>query len=376
MSEKRPALPALTGLRFFLAMLVVLSHFGTASVAELATMNQGVSALLGHLAFNGYAAVPVFFALSGFVLAYSYLTPDAALRGSIERFYRARLGRIYPAYLLGFMLALVPLLWWGALPTDQYGAAFRAHPDAVLLAVLGLLQSWVPWWNEVVNPPAWSLSVEACFYVSFPFVAPQLVRSRWAWPLVLALWLGTKAPALAGWSTLGPLALGPLLFVPEFYAGVLVGYAFRRGWRLPTWLLLPASIALPCSFLTAQLLPYALVHAGGLDPLILLSLAALADPRGAVAQALAHPAWQLLGEVSYALYILHWPVWLWFTRYLPYHPGNSAIAYFVLYAICATGLAVAVFLAVERPVRGWIMRMKRARSGVSALRVTSDPRVA
>src|SRR5437764_530761 len=87
-SAVRPvALPALTGLRFLAAAVVVAVHFSP------------ISWLNGSDA--GGAAVTLFFLLSGFILTYT-ARPG---RVRVREFYVARLARIYPAYLVGLGLA-------------------------------------------------------------------------------------------------------------------------------------------------------------------------------------------------------------------------------------------------------------------------------
>jgi peptidoglycan/LPS O-acetylase OafA/YrhL len=72
-SAPRP-IPALTTLRFFAALLVVLFHHGQGLVAEMPGWCQVIVR-------GGYVGVPFFFVLSGFILAYNYL--PAARRGTL-----------------------------------------------------------------------------------------------------------------------------------------------------------------------------------------------------------------------------------------------------------------------------------------------------
>ena len=68
-TDQRPALPALTGLRFVAAVQVVLFH--TRSAAPGLQRSSFLDPFGG-----GYSGVSLFFVLSGFILAYNYLTPD------------------------------------------------------------------------------------------------------------------------------------------------------------------------------------------------------------------------------------------------------------------------------------------------------------
>ncbi len=68
-------------------------------------MLVGFPTVVERIASVGYTAVGLFFLLSGFVLSYRYLGRDGVFQGSRRFFWVARLARIYPAYLAGFLLA-------------------------------------------------------------------------------------------------------------------------------------------------------------------------------------------------------------------------------------------------------------------------------
>src|SRR5436853_4220175 len=60
-------------------------------------------------------------------------------------------------------------------------------------------------------------------------------------------------------------------------------------------------------------LPYLLLHNGLVDPLFALLIYSLASGEGPLAALLSLPAMVVLGEASYALYIVHIPLWDWMT---------------------------------------------------------------
>jgi peptidoglycan/LPS O-acetylase OafA/YrhL len=166
--SRRTALPALTGVRFFAAFYVVLSH----SLPWVATRFRIPGPAKIFLS-NGYLAVAMFFLLSGFILAYTY---DGQIAGSRNRarFWEARFARIYPVYLLSLVLAY----WF------ERGLHVKTQ-----IAVLTMTQAWNPLSPETVgawNYPAWTLSVEAFFYLVFPFVLPFISRRS----TVALRWIG------------------------------------------------------------------------------------------------------------------------------------------------------------------------------------------
>ena len=109
LSDKQ--LPALTSLRFFAALAIVVHHARGLLVAE--------SAIAGFPLDHG---VSVFFVLSGFILTYVYRElPNVA---SVGRFWLARFARIWPVHV--FTLALFIALFGGA-PIAYYPEWFLAE---------------------------------------------------------------------------------------------------------------------------------------------------------------------------------------------------------------------------------------------------------
>jgi peptidoglycan/LPS O-acetylase OafA/YrhL len=91
-------------------------------------------------------------------------------------------------------------------------------------------------------------------------------------------------------------------------------------------------------------------------PLLAALIALLAFGRGAVSRALAHPRMLWLGEISYGVYIVHWPVWFLLSavavstlRLTTYDPA-LLIAYLGLVLIVA-GVS---YVYLERPARRFI----------------------
>ena len=146
--QKRPAtanaFTGLTSLRFVAALLVLLGHCG---------FQSSTVPLLRSLARDGYEAVGFFFVLSGFVLSYNYYSPsrEALLRGSLLEYFRGRIARVYPMYLLALLVAWPHLIYGfrtGQVPADIFWPSLAAVPV--------LMQSWFPTLTMAWNIPAWS----------------------------------------------------------------------------------------------------------------------------------------------------------------------------------------------------------------------------
>ena len=91
----RPRLHALTTLRFFAALHVVLFHMRVIGILP------GGPWWFHNFASIGFVGVNFFFVLSGFILVYTYDGPDL----NVRKFWWARFARIYPAYILSLVVA-------------------------------------------------------------------------------------------------------------------------------------------------------------------------------------------------------------------------------------------------------------------------------
>lgn len=316
-AKRRPALPLLTSLRFFAATNVVVFHFFFPAPTDF----------LRTLFSSGLQSVTFFFVLSGFILAYVYSGDTAASESpkSARAFLAARAGRILPAYALGLVLGF-PLLAYGALISKI--TPIGIFIPSVALTPL-LLQSFYPAVANVWNPPAWSLSVEMVFYLLFPLI---LHSTRRIHPLVLliasyALLLGmqtlresfhpSQPDAAAAWNF---YKFFPAFHLPTFIFGFALGRAFLflpgPSERTSTLVFLLAAGA---SILALGLRTSLPIWVAGDCTLVLLFGAVIygAARPGPGLQLLSHPWMVLLGEASYAMYILHYPLmfwWEWVTR--------------------------------------------------------------
>jgi peptidoglycan/LPS O-acetylase OafA/YrhL len=287
---KRPPLPALTSIRFFAALYVVLFHCHQQD-------------RLAPLFASGYTGVTLFFALSGFILAYNYpLVKDRA------GFWVSRFARIYPVYALSILLCILQL---SHLPGPRFQG--QLWP---ILAVFALLQSWWPAWGFTLNTVAWTLSVEALFYAVFPFVinrASRLTRLHFAFFTLLYLALVvfpialSFSPAHAGLALLLAHLLDgtiPLFRLGTFLIGVAAGVSFthltRSGQKPPRSLLWISALT---TLLLLAWLPGDIFRP--------LKTMLLAFSYSGLVFALATVQWRwlvnrwllLAGEISYSIYL-------------------------------------------------------------------------
>ena len=366
-------LKALTSLRFFAAGAIFLFH-----------LLQSVKIQLPALALG----VCFFFVLSGFILAYVYGQFE---RATIRQFYWARFARLWPVHALTFTAAAAILY-----------AGLITRPDGAAIAVVNvaLLQTWVPLAGIPFsyNGVSWSISAEMAFYAVFPL----LVFSRRFGVLYAGLAIATLV-YLIGVDLLAPakqtqrLGFDPLhlilTFPParllEFATGVALGRWYLRNpdppailARYPTMsesaLLLAilsfgATAALAQGHIKGMGLPLTSLwysQAGGFL-IFAAAIAAFAYGRGALSRALSTPALVLLGEISFATYMVHTIV----IKTFKLHASDWATGPRVLaVTVCTYALSYLVWRFWELPCRSLLRNSTVVtRPGSAAAHRSSHP---
>ena len=297
--HRLPALKALTSLRFFAAMHVVIYHLSADHIYTTVP-------LLGRFVMSGYTGVSLFFVLSGFILAYNY----REVRDRRE-FWISRFARIYPVYVIALLLG-VAYVFAPASPNAD-------HIPMRLAACLTMLQTWYPPFADSFNGPGWTLSVEAFFYALFPFLVVWLKRvgdvslvvfcTLYVAAQGIPLVMHGSASATAYYLTWGTL---PPLHLPMFMIGVYLGIKYlkpvanleptvrRSLW--PLVLGVVGSLLLLCGGPTEL---YAPLRKG----LLVMSYAALIYGLASVRSGWLTNRWMVLaGEISFSIYILQMPV--------------------------------------------------------------------
>lgn len=383
----RTNLPALTSLRFAAAMAIVVHHCNGVfwPAAELGPLDAGVS---------------FFFVLSGFILTYVYrdLQPG---RAALGRFYRARIARIWPLHVV--CLALTMLLL--RIP--------EPFMPGVLVANTMLLHAWIPLdrYFFSYNYVSWSISTELFFYLVFPFVIVN--AKRWLnRTLLLAMITVGALASMSYWANLLPwetthdhlsstglLYANPLARLGEFLFGIAAGIDFLNrpngdaAVATPSWrwtgveLLTLVLFLLGYRFMLQSFAPViheAMLSAGatrvplvsianesallpqispfasllvtewanhvGLTPFAVAVIYVFAHQRGRLSRCLSHRWLVFLGELSFALYLVHQVV----LRYAQQQGWRTDWRGFGLYLTAVLLAAALLHLLVEKNMRAWI----------------------
>ncbi|WP_104655100.1 acyltransferase family protein [Ralstonia insidiosa] len=335
----------LTGLRGIAALWVCIYHY---------TYENDFGSILTPLAHAGHFGVPVFFVLSGFILAYTYAAKIAAGKVPYARFLCARITRIYPLHLLLWLaLGLATVLGFYAPSATDTREGY--------IAGLFMMHAWgftlaAPW-----NNPSWSVSTEFAAYLLFPLFAGRLYRagSTASWLLIIGV-LAIFASAI-----LNPIVAA--IGVHEL--------EFMYGGGLPYWLLMFAAgvalfvvthrahatvapwvwDAIAAAGLLLLLVPLVV---GGVEwwTLILASMLIVSGIYGEgpiSVELFGNPAATWLGALSYALYLSHQLlVHVWVNALSQLMPGVWFHEIPLVWRLAvAISFAAALHYCFERPLR-------------------------
>lgn len=362
MTTPRARYDVLDGFRGIAALMVLSYHFFEAFAASV--MDQRVN--------HGYLAVDFFFLLSGFVISYAYDRREETI--GRWGFLLRRLIRLQP-------LVVVTALLGAALFYLQDYSGWEVEQVSVgaLLASLGMHMLLIPAAPGVeirglgemfpLNGPMWSLFYEYIGYLCYAFFLRRLSLKRLkGWVLLTGLGLaafalfGPMSSIGYGWQLTGVQVLGgSLRMLFSFSMGILLR---RTGEESPRevkgafgigTLVLVAAMLLPRVGGEAKLWGnglYEILCVAFVFPMV-IRLGAAARP--AKDSALERGC-RLLGELSYPLYLVHYPVlYIYFA-----HVWDQGLAVEQTIPLIAGIVVVVLLLAlvisrcIDRPVRRWL----------------------
>jgi len=374
-NQTKPHFDLLDGLRGVAAMMVVAFH-----LCECFSYDP-VDKYLNH----GYLAVDFFFVLSGFVIGYSY---DDRWRGASSlttwEFFKRRLIRLQPMVFFGALLGFL-CFYFGDCPT------YYKIPSTTILMLLGstLLSAFVipqpNSWNlrgveelSSINVPEWSLFYEYIGNILYALIF-RWFSLKWliAAVVIAALFVLDSALSINIFGIINPwddvplsLNAGFALTSEQFYIAMtrlcypfLIGLLIARIGRYINlkggfWicsLIIIAIIATP--YVGGRANP---LYDGIFDAVCVLLIFPMVILIGAGSKLVGEKSnklCKLLGDISYPLYISHYPLVYLFLAYLDRNPEATTdmrivgpIAIFVL----DLAIAYAALKLYDEPVRKWL----------------------
>jgi peptidoglycan/LPS O-acetylase OafA/YrhL len=350
---------SLTSLRFLAAFMVVGSHYFSFA---------GFLKPLNEIFHKGYLGVDFFFILSGYVMGLRY-SPELQ-KGSFDSktFFINRMARIFPAYYLSLVVS-IPLLVRGT----QISSFLQDFAGKLIFVITNLTftQAVIPFTSliEHWNLPAWSLSVEFFFYLSFPVLAVPFLNVQGPVKKILAMFILSSlvyfmtlnlpdSVHLLRFQTKLNWMNNPLVRLPQFFLGLAISQIKPpRGFLMSTgkWSAIVLSVAL-------FILPLSKSFVSTGSPISTMSFALLIyfvshsdDGKGFL-------NWGpliLFGEASYALYIMQVPMKNLFQQIWSkvFHLGmTSGLLYCAYIAITLTLTSVLIFKLFELPLNQYLRK--------------------
>ena len=360
--SSKPHYEILDGLRGVAAAMVVAFH-----LLEAHSGGNHLNQIINH----GYLAVDFFFMLSGFVIGYAY--DDRWNRMSMGTFFKRRLIRLQPMVVMGSIVGAA-LFWFQKAPC--YPAMEGVSIGALLLVMLlgcTLLPLPLKWdirgWMEMhpLNGPAWSLYYEYIGNILYALFIRKFSKTALAVFVAIAACFTVHrcltAPAgdiVGGWAlNWEQQYVGLVRLMYPFFGGLLLS---RLGWLIRTrknafwW----------CSLMIIAVL--SVPRIGGEDGYwmnglyeafciicifpVIVSMGAGGRITGRRSTAVC----KFLGDISYPVYITHYPLVYIYTAWAFNHQATLAegLPYMLLTFVGAFALAYACLKFYDLPVRKWL----------------------
>ena len=378
MTEKylasKPRFEILDGLRGVAALMVIAYH-----ICEV-YMTSYADAYVNH----GYLAVDFFFALSGFVIGYAY--DDRWTKMSTWGFFKRRLIRLHPMVIFGVIVGVVCFYFQDCVdfPLIHSTQAWQL----LIVMLINMLMLPLPPCMDIrgtaevsaLNGPTWTLMYEYIANILYALILRHLPKIAIAVLVALSAVLTldvalninmfgilddyqTPYAILGGWSITGQgIYLGFTRLLYPFLAGLLIS-------RLHLTLKVKGAF-LWCSIAIVVLLNIPFL--GSKTPLfeglfnsamilcvlpLIVSVAAGSSIKGRFANKLC----KFCGDISYPIYISHYPMVFIQHAWVQNHP-DAPIGAHIIVAISTFTAAIFVAYAAlklyDEPVRKWLQARK------------------
>lgn len=369
-ADTKPHYELLDGLRGVAALLVVFYHiFEGFSFAGGGTLITVIN--------HGYLAVDFFFILSGFVIGYAYddrWKKNLTLKG----FFKRRLIRLHPMIVMGAVIGCITFFIQGGVKWDGTQVATSAVMLALLLAMF-FIPAYPGAGYDVrgngemfsLNGPSWSLFFEYIGNLLYALFIHRLGNKALT-VLVILLGLGLSWFALSDVVGYGMIGVGWTLDGLNFWGGMLrmlfsftLGMLISRNFRPfkvrgAFWICSVILLALFC-------VPYIEGHSpvclnGVFEMVCIVVIFPMLVCLGASGQTTDKRSTRIckfLGDISYPLYAIHYPLMYLFYAWLIENKLYTLGETWPMAALVYFGSIVLAYLCLklyDEPVRKWLGR--------------------
>lgn len=316
--------------------------------------NGGIQSSL--LIQNAYRFVDFFFVLSGFVIAQVYRR--RLQQGAMLPFLMRRIGRLWPLHAATLAAVVVMALAGSLVGLTVNGFLFSALP-----ANLTMTHAWGFLDRITWNGPSWSISAEFFAYAFFALLVSVVRSSR----LDVAC-AGVMVASLLVLEMFTPSGMGSThdFGIVRCLFGFMAGALASSLWDKTAFRPRGEILALVLTFAAVAFLPVA--WSPLIAPVFVWTVLVFASDAGVVSRGLRHAFPQMLGRISYSIYMTHYLVALSMMTMLALATGATreleGVRTFVSHwwiadSVTVIYLAVVIIVSwvshqwIERPGREW-----------------------
>ncbi|MDJ1506369.1 acyltransferase [Xanthocytophaga agilis] len=383
-SDSKSHYEILDALRGVAAIMVVVFH-----ILEAFSFGDHRKQIINH----GYLAVDFFFLLSGFVISHAY--DDRWNTMTWQDFFKRRLIRLHPMIIMGMIIGVIGFLSY-TFPEVYTLSRDVSFGRVMLVMLIGFTLFPLPvsmdirGWIEMhpLNGPAWSLFFEYIANILYAFLLRKISNT------VLAVLVALAGFALVHWAVTGPSgdliggwSLDPLQFrigltrlLFPFLAGILLARVSKPGYIKNAFVW--------CSLLLILVLAFPRV--GGdrlwlngiydsLSVIVVFPVIIYMGASGTIEGKGLLRIGRFLGDISYPIYIIHYPLIYIFTGWVIEDKIPLAEAWPVGLLVLVASLLIAYSSLkwYDIPVRKWLTerfmkKNKKAITNASGLPPTSN----
>ncbi|WP_291144446.1 acyltransferase family protein [Flavobacterium sp. UBA7680] len=352
----------LDGLRGVAAILVVIFH-----IFETFSGGNRFIQIINH----GYLAVDFFFLLSGFVVAYAY--DDRWGKMTQWEFYKRRLIRLQPMVIMGMIIGAI---FYYFQASDILFPQIAGMPvwKLILTMFIGFTLLPIPpsmeirGWGEMhpLDGPAWSLFFEYIANILYALIFRRFSNKVlsvfvliFAGLLINYTVFGPKGDVIGGWSlNLEQMNVGFTRLLYPFFAGILLSRLGKlihiKGAFWVCSILITIVLALP-RFGDENTLWMNGLYESFVIILIFPIIVAI-GAGGQIKSAFSAKICKLLGDISYPIYITHYPLIYWYTAWVVDNKVSLEDGFIpgIALLVASIVLAFVCLKLYDEPVRNWL----------------------